>query len=124
MLRIVLLACIFVMTATFQHRPGIPSPKRIQSLLSRFDKINLRAPRFHSFKMNPVNCKQGPEDDDKSWVDNIFEPLINKYAELPESEQSMLASIYQSAYFMLCVYIGIVMVRAYKFSIEQTPGIS
>ena len=74
--------------------------------------------------MNPVNCKQGPEDDDKSWVDNIFEPLINKYAELPESEQSMLASIYQSAYFMLCVYIGIVMVRAYKFSIEQTPGIS
>ncbi len=70
--------------------------------------------------------KQQPEDEeeaDKTWLDRFFDPIISKYAELPESDQSMLASIYQSAYFMLCVYIGIVMVKAYKHSIDNSGGI-
>jgi hypothetical protein len=70
--------------------------------------------------------KQQPEDDEetnRTWLDRFFDPIVNKYAELPESDQSMLASIYQSAYFMLCVYIGIVMVKAYKHSIENSGGI-
>jgi hypothetical protein len=62
------------------------------------------------------------EETDKTWVDRIFDPIISKYAELPESDQSMLASIYQSAYFMLCVYVGIVMVKAYKHAVDSSGG--
>ena len=72
-----------------------------------------------------LRSKQQPDDEeetDKTWVDKIFDPIISKYAELPESDQSMLASIYQSAYFMLCVYVGIVMVKAYKHSVDISGG--
>ncbi len=72
-----------------------------------------------------LRCKQQPEDEEeagKTWIDRFFDPIISQYAELPESDQSMLASIYQSAYFMLCVYIGIVMVKAYKHSVESSGG--
>ena len=74
-----------------------------------------------------LRSKQQPEDDgdddtNKTWLDRFFDPIVSKYAELPESDQSMLASIYQSAYFMLCVYVGIVMVKAYKHSIDNSGG--
>ncbi len=58
--------------------------------------------------------KNDKDDRAKLWVDRLFDPLVEKYSELPESEQSMIASIYQSAYFMVCLYVGIVLVRAYK----------
>ena len=72
-----------------------------------------------------LRSKQQPEDDEeanKNWLDRFFDPIISKYAELPESDQSMLASIYQSAYFMVCVYVGIVMVKVYKHSVESGGG--
>ena len=81
-------------------------------------------PRSSSPKLRSFLCKQSPEDEEKTWVDGLFEPIINMYAELPESDQSMLASIYQTAYFMLCVYVGVVMVRAYKFSVEHSAGMN
>ncbi len=64
----------------------------------------------------------GDDEPGATWVDRLFQPLVDRYAELPESDQSMLASIYQSAYFMLCVYIGVLMVRAYKLSLDHGPG--
>jgi hypothetical protein len=72
-----------------------------------------------------LRSKQQPDDEEetgKTWVDRMFDPIISKYAELPESDQSMLASIYQSAYFMLCVYVGIVMVKAYKHAVDSSGG--
>ena len=67
----------------------------------------------------------GGDDDERgaTWLDRLFQPLVDRYAELPESDQSMLASVYQSAYFMLCVYVGVLMVRAYKLSLNHGPGV-
>ena len=57
-------------------------------------------------------------------LDRLFQPLVDRYAALPEADQSMLASVYQSAYFMLCVYVGVLMVRAYKLSLDHGLGIN
>ena len=100
----------------------------------RYHSPNL-VPAAHFRRSTSVSCptgpkvllwsKQQPEDEEeanKTWLDRLFEPVISKYAELPESDQSMLASIYQSAYFMVCVYVGIVMVKVYKHSVETGGG--
>jgi hypothetical protein len=38
----------------------------------------------------------------------------SQYAKLSEDSQKVLAAVYQATYFMLCLYVGVAMVRAYK----------
>ena len=108
---------------TFLRPNNLPTPSSIAFPPAR----STSAIHRYSWNANILRSKKLPdEDDDKgeTWLDRLFQPIINKYAELPESDQSMLASIYQSAYFMLCVYIGVAMVRAYKHTIDQQDGLS
>ena len=81
-------------------------------------------PRSSSPKMRPVRCKQSPEDDEKTWVDGLFEPIVNMYEELSKWDQSMLATIYQTAFYMLCVYVGVEMVKANKFFVAHSAGMN
>ena len=42
---------------------------------------------------------------------------VERFAGLDDSEQEYIAAVYQAAYFGLSIYIGVVLVRAYKASL-------
>jgi hypothetical protein len=61
--------------------------------------------------------KKSNDDDDNEGltvVDKFFEPLVEKFSELDDKDQASLAFIYQGVYFMVCIYVGVILVRAYK----------
>ena len=95
---------------------------------SRFSKASIEFRHCRKPENVFTLGKQSPNGDDgdgdMTWFDKIFDPIVKRYSELPEEEQSMLASIYQSVYFMICLYVGILLVKAYKFALDHSDRIS
>ena len=74
-----------------------------------------RRPR--ACKTTQLASKKKNDDDEEEGltvVDKFFEPLVEKFSELDDKDQASLAFIYQGVYFMVCIYVGVILVRAYK----------
>lgn len=70
-------------------------------------------------RVRPGRVARSKNDDDDqeeglTAVDRFFEPLVEKFSELDDKDQASLAFIYQGTYFMVCIYVGVILVRAYK----------
>ena len=132
---VLLIQDILSFNSLFQFPTHVGISRKFSSLdvktgrfqISSFRKSNPSVLNRFSFTNQLMLCKKDDKDDgnddtEKFWIDKLFDPLIDMYSELPESDQSLIASIYQSAYFIVCVYIGIILVRAYKSYIENSAS--
>lgn len=78
-------------------------------------------------RVRPGRVARGKNDDDDqeeglTAVDRFFEPLVEKFSQLDDKDQASLAFIYQGTYFMVCIYVGVILVRAYKVLRHVSPS--
>jgi len=76
-------------------------------------------PRFRPAS-NGLRCKNDDDEGEEEQltpIDRLFQPLVDQFAELNEKDQASLAFIYQGTYFMICIYVGVILVRAYKAAV-------